>query len=439
MQLGMDVSLKQTQKLMLTPQMEQALSVLQMNTMELNQCVEEELLSNPMLAEKEQKVERSYGDTIGYRKKRKYTERDYQSYIDSLTDEKDSEIELKEYLRIQLYTKHLSNKWQKIAEYLIECLEDTGYLKIGNEELAEALHMPLKHITAEIRFLQKEMEPCGVFARDFKECLLLQAERRYGKKSELYQLIEQYLEDVAENRIPRICEKSGWEKEKVLELVAELKTLEPIPGRGYGKQEKNTFLYPDITVKEKDGNLQMILNREGMRSLTLNEEYLPFLQQNGNQKETEYLKEQYRNAKMLIKNIAKREETLAKVTEAIIRRQREFFQYGKTHLKPMNLSDIAEDIDMHESTVSRAVNEKYLECRWGVFELKYFFSNKLSEKNAYTCIEELVRNENKAKPYSDSQLAKKLEEMGIQISRRTVAKYREQLEIPTAQLRKEYT
>ena len=142
---------------------------------------------------------------------------------------------------------------------------------------------------------------------------------------------------------------------------------------------------------------------------------------------------------MLIKNIAKREETLAKVTEAIIRRQREFFQYGKTHLKPMNLSDIAEDIDMHESTVSRAVNEKYLECRWGVFELKYFFSNKLSEKNAYTCIEELVRNENKAKPYSDSQLAKKLEEMGIQISRRTVAKYREQLEIPTAQLRKEYT
>lgn len=429
MQLGIDVVIKQTQKLTLTPQMEQALSLLQMNTMELNQCVEEELLSNPMLIEKE---------GTDYRKKTKNSQTDYENYMESLIDENNTESELKSYLKMQLYTKPITKQDYRIAEYLIECLEETGYLKIKEQEIAKILHLSEEKIQEEIAFLQKNMEPCGVFARDGKECLLLQIEQAEKKESKLYQLVSEYLEEIADNKIPLICKKTGWEQQEVLELIEKIKKLEPVPGRGYGKKEENTFIYPDITVSEEKGIFQVTFNRGNMKAITLNQEYLPLLNQKMSGEETRYVKEQYQNARMLIKNIAKREETLQRVSKAIIEHQIEFFQKGKAYLKPLNLSDIAMDTELHESTVSRAVHEKYLECRWGIFELKYFFSNKLSEKNAHSCIEELVKNENSKKPYSDSQLAEKLQEMGIQISRRTVAKYREQLAIPNAQLRKKY-
>lgn len=157
--------------------------------------------------------------------------------------------------------------------------------------------------------------------------------------------------------------------------------------------------------------------------------------------ENKYLKEQYQKAKILLRNIGKREETLAAVAEAIVDWQRDFFDKGKAFLKPMNLLDIAQELDVHESTVSRAVRDKYLECRWGIFELKYFFSNKTSDGNncnVLTCIQEIIRSENKQKPLSDAKIAEQLEKKGIRISRRTVTKYREQMQIPNTQMRKEY-
>lgn len=438
MQLGIDVSIKQTQKLALTPQMEQSLSLLQMNAMELNQCIEEELLSNPMLKEQEVKAEQRYEESIGWKKKRQYTQADYKSFLESLSEGEDSQTELKEYLKTQLYTKHLSKGEEQRAEYLIECLEETGYFKADLKDLAEILKIPEAQLEEELSFLQQNMEPCGVFARDLKECLLLQLDREHSQNEKLYTLIRDYLEAVAKNKIPEICQKTGWSREKTAELVNQLKKLEPIPGQGYGKQKRDSFLYPDVTVKKDDDTYQIYYHKDGMKNVTLNEEYLPLLEKQNCTDEQEYLKEQYRNAKILMRNIAKREETLIKVTKAIIKRQEDFFENGKARLKPLNLEDIAEDIEMHESTVSRAINGKYLECRWGVFEFKYFFSNKLSEKDAHSCIKQLIQNENKKKPYSDAQLAKQLEAEGITISRRTVAKYREQMGIPTAQIRREY-
>lgn len=445
MQLGMDVSIQQTQKLALTPQMEQSLSVLQMGTEELNQCIEEEVLSNPMLdyaKEPEKKeVRRSQGEGIGYYSRKKTEDTDYQSYLNAIADEKSEDTELAEYLRMQLYTKKISPRRQKIGEYLIECLEESGYLKMDMDELAKGIGLSKEELEREIRFMQT-LEPCGVFARDLKECLLLQVQGEEQMQRQARLLIEKYLDEIAQNKIPQISKQTGLTTAEITKTIRYIKEeLEPVPGRGYGCANRNEYIYPDITVKEDEKGYRIILNKEKVHTLELNREYLPMLGQVHSSEENKYLKEQYQKAKILLRNIGKREETLATVAEAIVDWQREFFEKGKASLKPMNLLDIAQELDVHESTVSRAVRDKYLECRWGIFELKYFFSNKTSDGNncnVLTCIQEIIRSENKQKPLSDAKIAEQLEKKGIRISRRTVTKYREQMQIPNTQMRKEY-
>lgn len=445
MQLGMDVSIQQTQKLALTPQMEQSLSVLQMGTEELNQCIEEEVLSNPMLdyaKEPEKKeVRRSQGEGIGYYSRKKTEDTDYQSYLNAIADEKSEDTELAEYLRMQLYTKKISPRRQKIGEYLIECLEESGYLKMDMDELAKGIGLSKEELEREIRFMQT-LEPCGVFARDLKECLLLQVQGEKQMQRQARLLIEKYLDEIAQNKIPQISKQTGLTTAEITKTIRYIKEeLEPVPGRGYGCANRNEYIYPDITVKEDEKGYRIILNKEKVHTLELNREYLPMLGQVHSSEENKYLKEQYQKAKILLRNIGKREETLAAVAEAIVDWQREFFEKGKASLKPMNLLDIAQELDVHESTVSRAVRDKYLECRWGIFELKYFFSNKTSDGNncnVLTCIQEIIRSENKQKPLSDAKIAEQLEKKGIRISRRTVTKYREQMQIPNTQMRKEY-
>ena len=445
MQLGMDVSIQQTQKLALTPQMEQSLSVLQMGTEELNQCIEEEVLSNPMLdyaKEPEKKeVRRSQGEGIGYYSRKKTEDTDYQSYLNAIADEKSEDTELAEYLRMQLYTKKISPRRQKIGEYLIECLEESGYLKMDMDELAKVIGLSKEELEREIRFMQT-LEPCGVFARDLKECLLLQVEGEEQMQRQARLLIEKYLDEIAQNKIPQISKQTGLTTAEITKTIRYIKEeLEPVPGRGYGCANRNEYIYPDITVKEDEKGYRIILNKEKVHTLELNREYLPMLGQVHSSEENKYLKEQYQKAKILLQNIGKREETLAAVAEAIVDWQREFFEKGKASLKPMNLLDIAQELDVHESTVSRAVRDKYLECRWGIFELKYFFSNKTSDGNncnVLTCIQEIIRSENKQKPLSDAKIAEQLEKKGIRISIRTGTKYREQMQIPNTQMRKEY-
>ena len=445
MQLGMDVSIQQTQKLALTPQMEQSLSVLQMGSEELNQCIEEEVLSNPMLdyaKEPEKKeVRRSQGEGIGYYSRKKTEDTDYQSYLNAIADEKSEDTELAEYLRMQLYTKKISPRRQKIGEYLIECLEESGYLKMDMDELAKGIGLSKEELEREIRFMQT-LEPCGVFARDLKECLLLQVQGEEQMQRQARLLIEKYLDEIAQNKIPQISKQTGLTTAEITKTIRYIKEeLEPVPGRGYGCANRNEYIYPDITVKEDEKGYRIILNKEKVHTLELNREYLPMLGQVHSSEENKYLKEQYQKAKILLQNIGKREETLAAVAEAIVDWQREFFEKGKASLKPMNVLDIAQELDVHESTVSRAVRDKYLECRWGIFELKYFFSNKTSDGNncnVLTCIQEIIRSENKQKPLSDAKIAEQLEKKGIRISRRTVTKYREQMQIPNTQMRKEY-
>lgn len=451
--MDLDITMRQTQKLVLTPQMEQSLAVLQMGLEELEQQIEDEVLSNPMLTfeEPEQKSQAapeeenaSEGENVSVYEREEYKvtgvryfQEDYQSYLNSLVDENSYGTSLKEELRMQLCTKKISSRRRKIAEYLIECVEESGYLKMTNQEVAQVLGLSPREAEEEIRFLQS-LEPRGVFARNIQECLLLQIDAMEGETEELRWLVCHHMQEMMHNKIPKICRDTGWNREKVLSLTSKIKELEPVPGRGYGTGGTGELIYPDFTVRKTDGEYRVILNRERMKTPQINEEYLPLLDRERAGEDYEYLQEQYQNARMLLKNISRREETLCCVAEAIVQRQRAFFEKGKMYLSPMNLADIALDIDMHESTVSRALKDKYLECRWGIFELKYFFSNKGTEKNARSCIEGIVQREDKTKPFSDGQIAKELEKMGIDISRRTVVKYREQLQIPNALQRKKY-
>lgn len=426
MQIGMDVSLGQTQQLILTPQMEQALQILQMGAEELNQCIEEEVLSNPMLE---------------YTKKRGEFSK-YQSYVNVLADEKSCEPGLKEYLRMQLLTKGLSAREQNIADYFIQCMEESGYLKIDVGEISKRLGISSQEGEKTICFLQG-FDPPGVFARDLKECLLLQLTGKDENTNRARLLVEGYLLDIAQNKLPKISRETGLSLEETAEGIAYIKDkLEPVPGRGYGYgQEKNLFLYPDVTVKKQEGQYRIFLNREKVPALELSPENLPLLAQARGREENAYLKEQYTRAKMFLKNVGKREETLFAVTEALVDWQEEFFDRGKGYLRPMNLLDIAQALNLHESTVSRAVKDKYLECRWGVFEMKYFFSYKGPQGDVCNLkgrIQEIIEGEDKRKPLSDADIAKLLTEQGNGISRRTVAKYREQLQIPNTQMRKTY-
>ena len=386
-------------------------------------------------------VRRSQGEGIGYYSRKKTEDTDYQSYLNAIADEKSEDTELAEYLRMQLYTKKISPRRQKIGEYLIECLEESGYLKMDMDELAKGIGLSKEELEREIRFMQT-LEPCGVFARDLKECLLLQVEGEEQMQRQARLLIEKYLDEIAQNKIPQISKQTGLTTAEITKTIRYIKEeLEPVPGRGYGCANRNEYIYPDITVKEDEKGYRIILNKEKVHTLELNREYLPMLGQVHSSEENKYLKEQYQKAKILLQNIGKREETLAAVAEAIVDWQREFFEKGKASFKPMNLLDIAQELDVHESTVSRAVRDKYLECRWGIFELKYFFSNKTSDGNncnVLTCIQEIIRSENKQKPLSDAKIAEQLEKKGIRISRRTVTKYREQMQIPNTQMRKEY-
>lgn len=453
MQIDMNVSLGHVQKLILTPQVELSLNILKMSTDELNNLIDEELLSNPLLAYSEQENEDfkpregqiSYHHSNWDSGKRK-TDNGLEEYIKTIPDNKSVDISLKKYLLLQLHIQPSSKKNSRIAEFLIECLEDNGYLNLTTKEIASALQVDEMKVERIVKMLQG-FEPAGVFARSVQECLLLQVTRNPSENGDIILLIKDYLYDIADNKIPKICMKTGFEREYVLQLINRIRQLNPYPGNAFIDEEGNRYLYPDITVRQIKDSFCVYFNRERICQPQLNNDYITLMKKDGLEyKDKSYIQEQYNEAKFLLRCINQREDTMKKVMEAILVHQRSFFEKGKMYLKPLTLRDIAEEIEMHESTVSRAVRDKYVECKWGIFELKYFFSNKSpgvadgdSEvTNVHMCIKEIVDKEDKSNPLSDMQIADYLKQDKIYISRRTVAKYRMQLNILNAGLRKEY-
>lgn len=456
MNLNYNLTLEQSQKLIMTPELRQAIQLLQFNSIELNEYLTKELEENPML-EMEAPPKEMETIAIDDRNKdiewteyiEKYDDISYKPEIDK--NKNDYNIEafisynptLKEYLISQLNLVDLKKSHKKIAEYIIQNIDDNGYLVTPLEEIAEMTKSKLD-VVEEVLSLVQSFEPLGVGARTLKECLLIQmkdVDYPLVKK-----IIENNLEDIAYNRINKIAREYDLTSCDIQNVCDFIKTLEPKPGRTFGSSSDDIkYIVPDATILLVDGEYLIQVNDYTGPKLIINNFYRNMLKDGGDQKTTEFLQDKLNSAMWIIKSIEQRRQTIYKVVESILKYQIDFFKNGERDLVPLTLKEVAEDIQMHESTISRATNGKYVQTPRGLFELKYFFSSGLSNcsgdissTSVKAMIKELVEKENPKKPLSDQQIAKILEDRGTKISRRTVAKYRDEIQIPASSMRKRY-
>lgn len=459
--MGYSLTLTQTQKLVMTPELRQAIEILQLSTIELNQYIEQELLENPLLDvkddipkdEENMESENEPDDSIdwdeyfqdvggvstGTFKEKKENAPNYDNFISA-------PLSLQEHLIMQLHLCQISNKVFKIGKFLIGNIDKNGYLLIQTDEVSQILKVPEKEVEDVLRLIQS-FEPGGIGARDLKECLLIQLEQRGVYDEKLGKLINNHLIDLAEARYNKIASSLGISLKQVQYLKDIITTLDPKPGRNFTGVNDTQYIVPDATIEKIGNEYIVIMNDSIAPRLSINSHYRMLLSTADREsKISKFLSNRLDSALWLIKSIEQRRITLNKVIEAIVEVQRGFFDYGLTHLKPLNLKEIAERVDVHESTVSRAINGKYVQTPRGVFELKFFFPTGLDNVNGSSTsaesikgiIKNIVESENPHNPLSDQKIANLLEEKGIKISRRTVAKYRDEMNIPSSTRRKRY-
>lgn len=461
MRMGYNLQLEQTQKLVMTPQLQQAIKILQLNSIELEQFIQTQLETNPVL-----EVEEIYSkeDPLLSRE-REMKEIDWKEYADDYRNsgndygtsayqsgENDFTYEnfvsgtatLQEYLleqyRLTIWNKHYS----KVGEYLIYSLDENGYLNISLEEVAKEFNLGLEEVERVLRGIQT-LDPPGVGARSLQECLLIQLDQKEITCPYTRAVIEHYLEDIAQNRYPQVAKKLNLPVEELQKICDFIRTLEPKPGRAF-TSASHSYIVPDVVVKKVGDEYVIIMNEHQGPRLTIREDYRRILAGKDDQETLKYINDKLNAASWLIRSIEQRRQTIYKVVEKILEKQRGFFEQGKKHLRPMTLKEVAEEIEVHESTVSRATNGKYMETPVGTFELKYFFTSGIegedgegvSAESIKSFIKEIIAEEDPKKPLSDNRIAEILSEKGMPISRRTVAKYREDLFIPASSKRKRY-
>lgn len=459
-----ELKIEQTQKLQMTPGLLQAIRILQYNSQELAEHIHEELLSNPVLemkerfpesapdasAEKEGGIDwmeyasRKKNDDISYRRwetVRANSENNYENYTSGYTS-------LAEYLMFQLQFLPLSEKEKKAGRFIIETLDNDGYTTETMEEMAGALSMSTGEVEKILTGIQR-LDPPGVGARDLRECLTVQLEEKGLLDEDFALIMKDFFREIAGNKLNSISKATGIGTERLQEMRDLLKTLDPKPGRQFETGEAVQYIVPDISViKGKDGRWHCKINDGNTPQLMLSAYYTDLIKEYDSDSELrEYLSGKINSARWLIKNIEQRKQTIFNVAEAVVSRQQDFFTEGEAAIRPMTLEQIAEDAGIHRSTVSRTVRGKYIECEMGTFPLKYFFSAALERKEGEeqasaagvkSQIKELIGNEDEKKPLSDQKIADMLSAGGINISRRTVAKYRDQMGIPASSVRKRF-
>lgn len=447
MKLDYNLQLQQEQRLIMTQELQLAVKLLQLNSVELNEYVEEQLVENPLL-EREEKEENNdkeeIVEIINYLEDPKDDEITYdedKEYISPLNFVI-KETSLWDYLKEQLMLMPISKYYRRIGEYIIDCINENGYLIVEEKEISEKLNVEEIDVKKVIELIQT-FEPSGVCARNIKECLLIQLKNKGIYNTTLENIINNSLEEVGEGNIHKISKDNGISIEKAIEYINIIKSLDPKPGIRYSDEEVK-YIIPDVILEKIDGKYVVTVNEDSIPHLKINSLYKKLIA-NKNSPEYNYVKEKLSSALWLIKSIEQRIETIKKVVYAIVEYQMDFFEYGND-LKPLTLKQIAEATSLHESTVSRAVKGKYIQTPRGLFELKNFFIKGMQTKAGEDVsisklkdkIKEIINNENKEKPYSDQQIADIMNNEGINISRRTVAKYREEMNIPSSSKRKYY-
>lgn len=483
------LQLKMGQQLTMTPQLQQAIRLLQLSTLELQQEIQQALESNPMLEVDEEHPDDFSDDSENEKDK---TTEDYQQESVSLDEQlskqelpenlsQDSQWEdtyqstastssnnlnqgdgdfdfdarhattegLQDHLLWQLNLTPMSELDRSIATMFIDGVDDDGYLHTSVEDVLESVsdsEVDIEEVLAVLHRLQ-QFDPAGVFAYDLRDCLLIQLNQLPEETpwlAEAKEVISHHIELLGSKDFASLMRRTRLKENDLIEIFSLIKELNPKPG-GSISQEHAEYIVPDIIVRNIRDEWRVELNPDISPRLRVNDEYVALIKRNDNSTENTFLRDNLQDARWFIKSLQSRNETLLKVASKIVEYQLDFFEQGEEAMKPLVLSDIATAVDMHESTISRVTTQKYMHTPRGIFELKYFFSSHVSTDAGGECsstairamIKKLIAEESTRKPLSDNKIAIMLADKGIQVARRTVAKYRESMFIPPSNERKE--
>jgi RNA polymerase sigma-54 factor len=474
MALETKLALRQTQKMVMTPMLQQAISLLQLSRLELLQTLHTQLEENPILEEvmegTEDLDETPAGDAdvdetlAGINGERTGSDIDWESYLQDASDyrpplprEDTEQIDgeslltrpssLQDHLLFQLHLTVRDPELLRLGSFIIEDLDDSGYLRNSLEELASVASATPEFLEVALRAVQG-LDPTGVGARDLRECLLLQLEARRERNDVAEAIVRHHLGDVEHRQPGKIATALGVPLKEIHDAVALIASLEPKPGKNFSRDEPR-YITPDVYIFRIDGRFVVTLNDDGLPRLRINSYYRGIMSKRHRvpPEAREYVEDKLRSALWFIRSIEQRKRTLTKVSESLVKLQADFLNHGIPRLKPLTLREVADDISMHESTVSRVTTNKYVQTPQGLFELKFFFHRGVpstaGDAVSSVRVKELVRGyltaENTAKPLSDQKIVEILaKHHGIEIARRTVAKYRGQLRIPSSSRRRPF-
>jgi RNA polymerase sigma-54 factor len=453
MRLGYDLTIEQSQKLVMTPELIQAIQILQFNTQELETYVEDQLLVNPILepsaaptegdsdktpddfqvkAEEYQSKETNEFDWAEHFKEKEYDDISYKQW--EYNSEKNeytyeqfvsSEITLTEHLMFQLQFAPIRKSCRQIGRYIIESLDENGYMTLSAEEIAKEMNTDSEKVQIVLDAIQS-FEPVGVGARNLKECLLIQLAHQGNDNLLIREVVNNHLEDIAGNRLNNIAKALNVSVKEIQIASDMIKALEPKPGRQFGSSSETRYIVPDVTVEKVDGEYLVTVNESSSPRLTISPYYQRMLIDSDKESNiSKFLTGRLNSALWLIKSIEQRKQTIYNVVSAVVKYQIDFFEEGPKHLKTLTLKQIADEVGIHESTVSRSINGKYMQSPRGIFEIKYFFTSGVSDnkgegiasESIKTFIREIVENEDPKAPLSDQIMVEILGERGIDIVR----------------------
>ncbi len=474
------------QQLTMTPQLQQAIRLLQLSSLELKTEIQEAFETNPMLeTEDEDQADATSADANESETEDEIFDTKEISDNETLPDElpvdsewddvyepiytsptsnassddhsdylenqsSDDHGSLQDHLLWQLELSQLSDIDRIIAATIIDSLDESGYLQEDIENIHKNLKLEsdleLDEVEAVLKYVQR-LDPLGSGSRSISECLDIQLQQMpedMPNVSNARLIVEHHLDLVAKKNYKQIAKLSNLNNDEIEDAIQLIQTLHPRPGDLVNTQASE-YIAPDVYVYKQNGSWKVKLNHESAPKLRINDTYSSYIQDSKNSEETDYLRNQLQEARWFIKSLQSRNETLMRVAMSIVRHQRSFFEYGEEAMRPLVLRDIAEELEMHESTISRVTTNKYLDCSRGVFEFKYFFSSHVSTNDGGICsatairamIKKLIQTENQCKPLSDNKIANSLEQKGISVARRTIAKYRESMSIPPSNERKQ--
>jgi RNA polymerase sigma-54 factor len=480
MAISQKLELKLAQKLILTPQLQQSIKLLQLPQLELTQMLNQELMENPLLEETmereseernegtelsrtEEKIhepaddveaplEKIFGFTTDeYFEERGSDGRDLGYFTDGMEtpspfERNDGKIDLHEHLLWQLRLSRTSDSIRRVAEIVMGNLNEDGYLQASSEEIAKMAEIDASTAEKAIALI-REFDPPGVGARTLQECLLLQLKLLKLENTLVENILTDGFGELEKKKYKQLAAKFKVPLDDILYAVKVIEGLEPRPGRNYSREEV-IHITPDVFIQETDGKLIIILNDEGIPRLRLSNYYRSLIAKKNalGKEEKQFLEDKLRSAVWLLKSLGQRKKTIYRITESILKFQEEFFRKGIEYLKPLNLKDIATDLGMHQSTISRVTSNKYLQCPRGLLSFRFFLSNavhseqgEVSSSTVKDIIRQLIANEDPRAPLSDKGVYEILNRRNINIARRTVAKYREELKIPSHTRRKRWT